>query len=501
VHPRISRNYLIPLREHVDRIFLSPESFVAAPTMSESPAPQLLKAYEAHALAPANADHLLKLCHALSDARRDEQMLPWADKGLALDPRNHGLVHARARALRLQGRHAEAAATWLAHRDLPWTPLFRDSRIGRDLYLSGETTRAIEHLEAALQNAPADISRDAQKAHKWLAEALMSLGNTRGFAYWLARNHGDSGNYRHTDVPMWNGQRDLRGERVLITHQMGYGDQFLLFACLRQWLDAGAEVMVTCDFPIHGLIQASWPECTVLDAARPLAVGAPIPPDALAAVTAFAPTLQATLLHLPLLAAGDTPRPEPYFDAYLRAPTAARERATAWSQALRAQQSGKRLVGIFWDCAQRHSTQIGSKERCWAGLRSVPLAQVERLTTDAALTREVHFVSLHHPEAELANGTPRGALSHYGPGIGSFADTAACIEQLDAVVSVDAAAANLSTMLAKPTAVLVNPTGEWRWGQAGATSPWMRAATVLRQTEMGEWHDVISRTAGWLLPH
>ncbi|MCX5540336.1 hypothetical protein M3A49_12660 [Paraburkholderia sp. CNPSo 3076] len=246
---------------------------------------------------------------------------------------------------------------------------------------------------------------------------------------------------------MWNGQRDLRGERVLVTHQTGFGDQFLLFATVRQWRDAGADIMLTCDHAIHGLIQASLPGCTVLAAAHPLAVSAPLPTEAQETIKSFAPTLQATLLHLPLLAADDSPRPQPYFDACLRAPAAARERASTWSQTLRAREPGKRLVGLFWDCAQRHATDIGSKERCWAGLRSVPLAQVERFTTHPALTREVQFVSLHHPVAELANGTPRGAVSHYGPGIASFADTAACMEQLDAVLSVDAVAANLSTMV------------------------------------------------------
>lgn len=467
--------------------------------MSQPIEQRLLDAFAAHARDPENSTPLLQICHALSQTRRDEQMLPWADKGLVLDPHNRSFVHARARALRLLGRHEEAATTWVEHRDLPWSPFFCDVRIGRDLYLSGDTAMAIKHLEAVLGAAPDDMSSGAQKARKWLAEALLSLGDTRGFTPWLSRNQGDSGSYRFADVPMWDGQRDLRGERVLVTHQMGFGDQFLLFACLRQWLDAGASVMLTCDYAIHSLVQASWPECTVLPTVRPLATCAPLPPEAREAVTAFAPTLQATLLHLPLLAANDTPRPEPYFGAYLRAPAAARERAAAWSQALRTREPGKRLVGLFWDCAQRRATEIGSKERCWANLRSVPLAQIERLTTDAALLREVHFVSLHHPAAELANGTPRGALSHYGPGIGSFADTAACIEQLDAVLSVDAVAANLSAMIGKPTAVLVNPTGEWRWGHASARTPWMSDTTVLRQAAMGEWQDVMSRAAGWLL--
>ncbi|WP_322032977.1 tetratricopeptide repeat-containing glycosyltransferase family protein [Paraburkholderia sp. J76] len=467
--------------------------------MSQSLQQQLLAAFEAHARAPDNAGLLMQICQTLVQARRDEQMLPWADKGLALDPENRGFIHARGRALRLRGQHAEAAAHWLAHRSLPWDSLFCEMRIGRDLYLSGEIRRAIEHLETALRRHPDDLSRDAQKARKWLAEALLSLGDARGFTHWLERNRGDSGNYRYAEAPMWNGQRNLRGERVLVTHQMGYGDQFLLFASVRQWRDAGAEVMLTCDHAIHDLIQASLPGCTVLGIARPLAVSAPLPSEALETIEAFAPTLQATLLHLPLLAAADSPLPQPYFAAYLRAPEAARERASTWAQTLRARERGKRLVGVFWDCAQRHGTEFGGKERCWAGLRSVPLAQIERLTTHSALAREVQFVSLHHPVAELANGTPRGAMSHYGPGIASFADTAACIEQLDAVLSVDAVAANLSAMMGKPTAVLVNPTGEWRWGETGARTPWMSAATVLRQAKMGEWHDVISGAIGWLL--
>ncbi|WP_321948715.1 hypothetical protein [Paraburkholderia sp. J10-1] len=467
--------------------------------MSQSAQEKLLAAFEAHAHAPDNTDLLMQICETLVQARRDEQMLPWADKGLALAPEHRGFIHARGRALRLRGRHAEAAANWLAHQSLPWGPLFCEARIGRDLYLSGETQRAIDHLETALSRHPADLSRDALRARKWLAEALLSLGDTRGFTHWLERNRSDSGNYRYAEAPMWSGQRDLRGERVLVTHQMGFGDQLLLFASVRQWRDAGAEIMLTCDHAIHGLMQASLPGCIVLGTARPLAQSAPLPPETHDTIKAFAPTLQATLLHLPLLAAADSPRPQPYFDAYLRAPAAARERASTWSQTLRARAPGKRLVGLFWDCAQQHAPEVGSKERCWAGLRSVPLEQIERLTTHPALTREVQLVSLHHPAAELANGTPRGAVSHYGPGIASFADTAACIEQLDVVLSVDAVAANLSAMLGKPTAVLVNPTGEWRWGRTGARTPWMSAATVLRQTQMGEWHDVISRAIGWLL--
>ncbi|WP_322046880.1 hypothetical protein [Paraburkholderia sp. J67] len=466
--------------------------------MPHDPEHRLLEAFVAHARQPADPALLEQICHALVEVRRDEQMLPWSEKGLALDPRNRSLVHARARALRLRGHHAQAAQTWLDFAALNWEPAFYLGRLGRDLYLRGDVDLAIAVLHQAVQQPEADSHPDKLRARKWLAEALLSKGDPSGFVQWIWRNCGDSGSYRHSDVPMWSGQRDLRGERVLVTHQMGYGDQFMLFGSLRHWREAGAEIMVTCDAAIHSVIEASLPDCQVVAANRPLALFAPCGDDLLPAVQAFAPTLQATLLHLPMLAMRDAPQPAPYFPAFLRAPDAQRESASVWAQSLRAQHRGKALVGVFWDCAQRHEAQMRSKERSWAGLRSLPIDALERLTLDQDLTRHIQFVSLHHPTSEMKSGSPRGNVAHYAPGIVSFADTTACIEQLDAVVSVDAGVANLATMTGKPTAVLVNPTGEWRWGRHGARTPWMASAHVLRQTAMGDWSGVIAQAADWL---
>jgi len=466
--------------------------------MTHDPEQRLLQAFVSHARTPSEPAPLIRICEALVGVKRDEHMLPWAEKGLALDPRNRGFVHARARALRLIGQHAQAAQTWLDFAPLDWSPLFYESRFGRDLYLSGDTARAIAMLEHAMQHPSAEDDPDKLRCRKWLAEALLSTGDARGFGHWIWRNVNDTGTYRYGEVPMWNGQRELRGERVLVTHQMGYGDQFMLFGSIRHWRAAGAEVMVTCDAPIHSVIEASLPDCLVVAAPRPLASLEPFDTQTLPAIQAFAPTLQATLLHLPMLAAGDQPRPEPFFGAYIRAPQTEHDRAASWAHALRAQHPGKMLVGVFWDCLQRHNRKLRSKERSWAGLRSMPLDALERLTTSPQLASRVHFVSLHHPVAEMMGGSPRGNIGHYAPGIMTFADTTACIEQLDAAISVDSGVANLAVMSGKPTAVLLNPTGEWRWGNGGTRSPWMRDAHLVRQTAMGAWDGVVSRAAEWL---
>ncbi|CAB3779105.1 hypothetical protein LMG28688_00723 [Paraburkholderia caffeinitolerans] len=467
--------------------------------MTIDPEQRLLQAFVAHAHCPSDPALLIQICEALVGVKRDEHILPWAEKGLMLDPHNRSFVHARARALRLLGQHAQAAQTWIDFAALDWSPLFYQARLGRDLYLSGDTARAIALLEHVVNGSTDDLDPDKLRARKWLAEALLSAGDARGFAHWVWRNRGDSGNYRYGTVPMWDGQCDLRGERVLVTHQMGYGDQFMMFGSIAHWRAAGAEIMVTCDEPIYRVVEASLPDCHVVAARRPLAQRSPLDAETLPAVEAFAPTMQATLLHLPMLASRLQPRPDPWFAAWIRAPKLARDQAASWAQTLRAQHPGKALVGMFWDCAQRHNRNMRSKERSWAGLRSLPLAALERLTTNPALCAHVHFVSLHHPAAEMLGGSPRGNIAHYAPGIMTFGDTAACIEQLDAVISVDSGVANLAIMSGKPTAVLVNPAGEWRWGAAGTRSPWMRDAHVLRQTTIGDWDDVVSRAAEWLM--
>lgn len=466
--------------------------------MSASLEQPLDDALAAYAADPQSADLLLRICRTLCGLRRDDELLPWAEQGLALDPRNPWFVHYRARALRLAGRHHDAVATWLAYRALPWKPQFYQLKLGRDLYLAGDVERAIPLLESAMRTGHAEGDPVGARAENWLAEALLSIGQTQGFLHWLIRNTDDSGNYRPADLPTWSGGQDVRGRRVLVTHQLGFGDQFLLFACIAHWRAAGATLMITCDRQIHALVEASLPDCVVVAAPRPLPYGAPLPDALLPAVRAFAPDLHASLLHLPVLAAAHDPLPERYFPAWLRAPETQRDTASGWAAALRAQHPGKAIVGLFWDCGQRHVGQLGSVNRCWAALRSLPLAEVDRLTMDPRIAGAVHFVNLHHPSVEAEAGHRAGNVSRYEPGIQTFAETAACIEQLDAVLSVDSGIANLAAMIGRPTAVMTNATGEWRWGHDDPVSPWMHDVSVLRQSVMGDWSTVRDDAVAWL---
>jgi hypothetical protein len=77
--------------------------------------------------------------------------------------------------------------------------------------------------------------------------------------------------------------------------------------------------------------------------------------------------------------------------------------------------------------------------------------------------------------------------------IGNFDDTAAIVQQLDLVISVDTAVAHLAGALGKPVWLLLNDHGEWRWLRQREDTPWYPSARLFRQTEHANWTGVLTR--------
>jgi len=77
-----------------------------------------------------------------------------------------------------------------------------------------------------------------------------------------------------------------------------------------------------------------------------------------------------------------------------------------------------------------------------------------------------------------------------------FADTAAIVDRLDGVVSVDTAVAHLTGALGKPLWLMLPFAADWRWGIDTASTPWYPKARLFRQPKPGAWDDVVQRVAG-----
>jgi ADP-heptose:LPS heptosyltransferase len=68
-----------------------------------------------------------------------------------------------------------------------------------------------------------------------------------------------------------------------------------------------------------------------------------------------------------------------------------------------------------------------------------------------------------------------------------FADTAAVVQQLDLVITVDTSMAHLAGGLGKPVWVLIPWRANFFWLLERTDSPWYPTARLFRQKRVGDW--------------
>lgn len=77
---------------------------------------------------------------------------------------------------------------------------------------------------------------------------------------------------------------------------------------------------------------------------------------------------------------------------------------------------------------------------------------------------------------------------------GDFLDTAARIQALDLVVTVDTLMAHLAGALGVPCWVMLPALGaDWRWLRGRSDSPWYPSLRLYRQARPGDWPEVVGR--------
>jgi ADP-heptose:LPS heptosyltransferase len=82
--------------------------------------------------------------------------------------------------------------------------------------------------------------------------------------------------------------------------------------------------------------------------------------------------------------------------------------------------------------------------------------------------------------------------------VSDFADTAAIIEQLDLIITVDTSVAHLAGALGTPAWVLLSNRPDWRWQLEGEASPWDPTLRLFRQREDGAWAPAVAAIAAAL---
>lgn len=87
------------------------------------------------------------------------------------------------------------------------------------------------------------------------------------------------------------------------------------------------------------------------------------------------------------------------------------------------------------------------------------------------------------------------SIQDLGKTFNDFSDTAAAIENLDLLISVDTSATHLAGAMNKPVWVLLSYIPEWRWFLDSEKSPWYDSAKLYRQDESRNWDSVFKQVS------
>jgi hypothetical protein len=165
---------------------------------------------------------------------------------------------------------------------------------------------------------------------------------------------------------------------------------------------------------------------------------------------------------------------------YLKADPA---RVAHWRQRLAATLPlGARRIGLAWTGRPTHPNDRR---------RSMALAQLAPLA-DAG---PAAFVSVQKPmpARDLQTLQRFPGMTDLSPDLADFGETAALIENLDLIVTVDTAIGHLAGALGKPAWILIPKAADWRWMLDRDDSPWYPSVRLFRQQRPGDWDGPLGR--------
>jgi tetratricopeptide (TPR) repeat protein len=286
----------------------------------------------------------------------------------------------------------------------------------------------------------------------------------RGWAEFDCRNQIEPPSSRTFPGERWSGE-DIRGKTILLNYEMGLGDS-INFVRYASWVAQRAgRVIVEMQEPLRELCEsvAGVDQVVCIQRDQPF-----VHYD-----------LHCSLMRLPELYRSD-PATMPRTVPYLR-PSGAR--LDKWQKTVGAR-AGKFRVGLVW---------AGSPEHQNDRQRSIALASLASL----AAVPDVEFYSLQrgHAAGQAMTPPPGMGLIDHSDEFDNMADTAALIEQLDLVISVDTSVAHLAGALGKPVWVLLAYVPDWRWMLDREDTPWYPTMRLFRQPAIGDWSMPIRQIA------
>jgi tetratricopeptide (TPR) repeat protein len=306
--------------------------------------------------------------------------------------------------------------------------------------------------ELACYRKALELRPDDFQSFLGAASALMSLGDyQQGWpALEIIAKRAEK---THFSEPLWDG-KPLSDRCILLHEEEGFGDTIQFARFVPQVCQRCTKVLLQCPHQLKELLTGQFPVLQVI------AQGEPLPPfDVQCPLMSLSRIFEMTVHTIPAQA--------PYLKV-------SQEKVARWKQRL---MNGLGLkVGLVWAGRPRPPR------------RSIEPALLEALSGIAG----VQFYSLQKGDGDPFAQLPRSLCAKdLSSELTDFSQTAAAIENLDLLITIDTAVAHLGGALGKRTWVLLHTTPDWRWMVGRSDSPWYPTIRLFRQPGARDWQSVL----------
>lgn len=280
---------------------------------------------------------------------------------------------------------------------------------------------------------------------------------------WRLRRPPQSNMARITSAPRWDGKASLSGKTLFVRLEQGAGDMIQMVRYLPALMDHGATVALESHVALKPLLVSLDARLVLVDPGkRPANFDVWI-----------------ELMSLPYLA-GTRPDDIPLADKpYLSANVAL---AADWRARLaQTAPTGARHLGFVWQGNQDHANDENRS-----------LDNVRRLAPLLSIPgTHWHCLQIKVGEQDRAWLAAQPNVTLWGEALADYGQTAAIIQNLEALITVDTSVAHVAGAIGKPTWVLLAKGPDWRWGVTFDSGPWYACTRLFRQPAYRDWETVI----------
>ena len=282
---------------------------------------------------------------------------------------------------------------------------------------------------------------------------------------WRRQHKETKNNYKVYDQPLWLGEKSLQNKTLLVESEQGLGDAIQFCRYIPMLENIGIKVILEVPKTLTSIIKTLPGNFLTFEKGQ-------LPPDfdyhipIMSLPLAFKTTINKIPASIPYLFSDKTKR-------------------RYWKKKL--SKKTKLRIGLVWSGSTTHKNDKN---------RSLLLKDLEPILH---LPFEFHSLQKEVRENDKTTLFKFKQVHKHQDKLNDFSDTAALIEEMDLIISVDTSVAHLAGAMGKDVWILLPFNPDYRWMLEKNNTLWYPTAILFRQNELNNWNNVIKNVFNRLL--